>query len=521
MQRMSTIKDVARKAGVGIATVSRVINKSGPVSEETREKVLAAMDELQYYPNEIARSLKRKNTRSIGLALPGMSNPFFGEIAEAIEIAARHMGYSVLFCSTHDVPEQEEIGIDLFLEKQVDGLILFAPHSKRKLETVLKQRRVPIVIITPRPLDWDVDCVRINDMEGAYEATVHLIHLGHRRIGYIAEPDVPTGSQERLKGYKAALKDHDLVIGESLIVRGTFREGSGTRAAEILLDRPDPPTAIFAANDLMAIEAMAWLREHGYEIPDDMSVVGFDDVRFASVPGIDLTTVAQPKWEVGQEAVRLLISRLRGKSRAIQEVVISPYLVVRKSSGQYTGDDVVLIGAGYMGLLTLQGLVRGTQAGSITVFETNPERLEIAKSYSPDFCFDPNSDEGKAHIERIKAQGGADVVIEFTGAKSGYELASSLTSDQAGKFVLGGWHRAERAFDGTRWHLSGVTVYNLAPGSNRHFREMIPRAVKLVERGVYDPGSLVTHVANYRDAAKILAESVEQPKGWIKGVITF
>ncbi len=335
MRKMSTIKDVAREAGVGISTVSRVINESGYVSQETREKVLAVMDELQYQPNEIARSLKRRHTKSIGLAVPEISNPFFGEVAEAVEVAAREKSYTVLFCSTQYDSNQEEVGIDLFLEKQVDGLIWYAPHNKSKLQTVLEQRHVPIVIITPEPVWGDVDSVCVNDASGAFEAVAHLIRLGHRTIGYIAEPDDPTGSQQRLKGYRAAVREYGLPLDESLIARGTFREGSGARAVEVLLDRPKPPTAIFAANDLMAIEAMTRLRSKGYRVPEDIAIVGFDDVKLASAGGIDLTTVAQPKQEVGQEAVHLLIERLNDEPRATRQVTFSPYLIVRKTCGQH------------------------------------------------------------------------------------------------------------------------------------------------------------------------------------------
>ncbi len=185
------------------------------------------------------------------------------------------------------------------------------------------------------------------------------------------------------------------------------------------------------------------------------------------------------------------------------------------------GDSVVLVGAGYMGLLTLQGLMNGSQAGSVTVFETRPERLEIAKSYGPEFCFDPYSKEGQAHIKTIQKQGGADIVIDFAASDSGYELASSLTADTAGKLILGTWHRSSKMFDGTRWHLSGLTIMNLAPGSNRHFREIIPLTAELVRMSVYNPGSLVTHVVDYHDAADILALSIEKPEDFIKGVITF
>jgi threonine dehydrogenase-like Zn-dependent dehydrogenase len=185
------------------------------------------------------------------------------------------------------------------------------------------------------------------------------------------------------------------------------------------------------------------------------------------------------------------------------------------------GDSVVLVGAGYMGLITLQGLIKGSQAGSITVFEKRPEMLERARKYSPAVCFDPYSEEGKAEIEKIIAKGGADVVIEFGASDSGYKLAYSMTSKRGGKFVLGSWHRHEMAFDGTDWHMSGLTVYNLSPSSNRRFSEMIPRTAELIKKGVYNPAEFVTHVANYKDASKVFEHSIQKTDGYLKGVITF
>jgi threonine dehydrogenase-like Zn-dependent dehydrogenase len=185
------------------------------------------------------------------------------------------------------------------------------------------------------------------------------------------------------------------------------------------------------------------------------------------------------------------------------------------------GDSVALVGAGYMGLLTLQGLLNGSQAGSVTVFEINPRRRAIAESYQPEFCFDPYSPEGQAHIEKIQSEGGADIVIDFAASDSGYELASSLTADNGGKLVLGTWHRKEMKFDGTRWHLSGLTVLNLAPGSNRNFNQMIPRTSQLVHAGVYDAGSLVTHTLDYHHATEMFEMSIDKPADFIKGVITF
>jgi 2-desacetyl-2-hydroxyethyl bacteriochlorophyllide A dehydrogenase len=184
------------------------------------------------------------------------------------------------------------------------------------------------------------------------------------------------------------------------------------------------------------------------------------------------------------------------------------------------GDHVVLIGAGYMGTLTLQGLTRGSQAGRITVFEIREDRRELAKAYNPYEVLDPNSDEGKKVIDEIIAKGGADVVIDFSAAKSGFELANELFK-MAGKLIIGSWHRDEMAFDGTKWHLNGITVYNLSPMSNAHYTEILPRTLELIKRGVYEPGKLVTHVANYKDCKDVFLRSIDKKDGYMKGVILF
>lgn len=187
-------------------------------------------------------------------------------------------------------------------------------------------------------------------------------------------------------------------------------------------------------------------------------------------------------------------------------------------------DSVVLIGAGYMGLLTLQGLMRGSQAGVVTVFDTNPERLAIAREYAPDYCFDPISAEGREHIEKIKREGGANVVIEFAAVPQSFELACELTATIQGKLVLGSWHREPRTFDGTRWHTTGLEVMNLSPSSNNRFRDLTPRTAILVKKGVYDTKRLVTHTARFGDMEAmndIFNISIKKADGYIKGVIVF
>ena len=184
------------------------------------------------------------------------------------------------------------------------------------------------------------------------------------------------------------------------------------------------------------------------------------------------------------------------------------------------GDHVVLIGAGYMGSLTLQGLTRGSQAGRITVFEVREDRRKMAEEYQPCEVFDPNSKEGKKVITDVIDKGGADVVIEFSRERSGFKLANKIIK-MAGKLVIGSWHRGKMEFDGTSWHLGGITVYNLSPMANLHYEEILPRTFELIKRGIYEPGKLVTHVANYKDSEEVFLRSIDKKDGYMKGVLLF
>lgn len=187
------------------------------------------------------------------------------------------------------------------------------------------------------------------------------------------------------------------------------------------------------------------------------------------------------------------------------------------------GDRVILVGAGYMGLLTLQGLLNGSCAGYVTVFEKRPERRELAKKLGAHHVYDPESAEGKRHIEEIVAEGGVDVVIDFAASESGYALANVVMKDKPAKLIIGSWHRHDMTFDGTRWHMSGTIVYNLAPMSNAHYFDLVPRCATLIDKGVYNPGSLVTHVANYKDPnlADLFKKSITKEDGYMKAVVTF
>ncbi|MDX9916516.1 MAG: alcohol dehydrogenase catalytic domain-containing protein [Gudongella sp.] len=248
----------------------------------------------------------------------------------------------------------------------------------------------------------------------------------------------------------------------------------------------------------------------GFEIGDKVFVGTGGDEMMATHFNVEYDCVAKiPKEEtdylkwVGEPAVCVV--------NILQKANINP------------GNSVVLVGAGYMGILTLQGLLRGSPAGRVTVFDISDERLEIAREYTPN-CFNSNSEEGKIEIERIKAEGGVDIVIEFAGNQSALDMAVELTAHEAGKLVIGSWHRGERTFNGTRWHTTGLEVLNVAPKSNKRFRDLTKGTGSLIERGVYDTRRLVTHTAEFGDMKamkEILEKSIKKTDGYVKGVITF
>lgn len=325
---MATIKDVAHRAGVGISTVSRVMNQSGYVSAQTTERVLAAIDALGYKPSEIARSLKRRTTHSIGLLVADVGNPFFAEIARVIEQECRAHGYTLLLCNTDDEREHEAKAVTTLLEYRVDGILWFAPQDADLVDEVVSEG-MRVVTVSAAFEKAQLDAVWVDERQGVIDAVRHLASLGHRCIGYIAEPQ-SASVQLRIAGYRQAVRELDLDSDAGLIVRGTFRKGSGSAAVAQLLERKPQPTAIIAANDVMAIEAMNTLREQGLRVPEDLAVVGFDDIDTAALKGIELTTVAQPKQEVGRVAVRCLLDPAE---RSPVRIVLEPRLVVRTTCG--------------------------------------------------------------------------------------------------------------------------------------------------------------------------------------------
>jgi LacI family transcriptional regulator len=328
------MKDVAKLAGVSTATVSHVINKNRFVSESTTQTVLEAMEQLQYQPNALARSLRRKNTLTLGLVLPDSANPFYAEVARGIEDLAYQEGYTVLFGSTEDKPEKEADYLRVFREKQVDGVILLTVGKMTDHIQVILEQNIPLVIVDHEFKDIRADCVIAENRRGGFLAARHLIQLGHRRIACIYGSSHRGTGEERLNGFEDALRENNIPVDPGLVASGDFTAEGGYFAGKSLLaHEPDRPTAIFACNDLMAFGAMGAVYEAGLRIPEDISIVGFDDISLSGYVFPPLTTVHQPKYEMGYLGAKILLEQIRAVEPIPSRLHVLPTeLIIRKST---------------------------------------------------------------------------------------------------------------------------------------------------------------------------------------------
>lgn len=328
------MRDVAERAEVSVTTVSHVVNETRHVSDELRERVQEAMDALGYRPNRLARSLRRGETHTIGVVVPDSSNPFFAEVARGVEDTSFAQRYSVILCNSDGDLEKELFYTNVLTAKQVDGILFVAAGVSTEHIRTLQKQKVPLVVVDREIPDVSVDEVLTDNVYGGESVTRHLIDLGHRRIGCITGPSNVTPSADRVTGYGRALEEASLPFDEEIVLKGDFQYEGGYRAAERLLTMDDPPTAIFACNDLMAVGVIRAAREMGWRVPDDLSVVGFDDVRLASFTSPPLTTVAQPKYEMGVVATELLLERMESRDRPPQHRLLETRLVVRQSTAR-------------------------------------------------------------------------------------------------------------------------------------------------------------------------------------------
>lgn len=327
---MPTIKEVSRRANVSASTVSRVLNGSVPVAEETRKRVLEAIEELDYRPNAFARSLATNRSGGIGVSVNDLSSAFYGAMVSGIEMEAEAAGMHLLVSSGHADAAKERKALEFLLARRPDVLVIHV-EAIPDLELVeLMQGDVPIVLMGRYLAEMEDRCVYLDNEAGGELATQHLIDQGHERIAHIAGPLSYPDSRARLLGLRRALDRAGIAFDERLQVEGDFVEDGGYRAVRRLLDRDAPFSAIFSANDQMAIGALQALREAGIRVPEDVSVIGYDDVLLARYLTPTLTTIRQPLEEMGRAATRIALDLLEG---AEEEVVhkFEPSLVVRES----------------------------------------------------------------------------------------------------------------------------------------------------------------------------------------------
>ncbi len=330
---MATIRQVANLAGVSTATVSHVLNGTRAVSTPVRERVFTVMDQLRYQPNVVARSLRRQQTMTLGLMVPDIEIPFFARLARTCESAARAAGYSVILCNSGWSLASELSYLNEMLARRVDGLLCITLSMTAENIAPVVKDGVPVVIFERTISGIDLDAVQIDNFQGAYESTAHLLQLGHRRIGCITGLVNSQLNDDRLAGYYKALGDARVESDSALCYQGDYSAASGLERGRALLDLPNPPTAVFAFNDMMAIGVMQAVYERGLRVPDNVAIIGFDGVALTEHTSPPLSTVEQPVARMSRIAIDLLRERISGTAPSEARVVIvEPQLVVRAST---------------------------------------------------------------------------------------------------------------------------------------------------------------------------------------------
>jgi LacI family transcriptional regulator len=335
---MPTIRDVARRADVAPTTVSRVINNSGYVSKETRERVEAAIAELGYVPNTLARSLRFKKTGTLALVLPDITNPFWTTVARGVEDAASDHGFNVILCNTDESEAEQAKYLTVLLQKQMDGIVLAPARSTAEPVELIQRQGVPVVVLDRHVPRAQVDMVRCDSVRGAYQLVRHLLTLGHSRIAMLTGPKGVSTADDRVAGYQQALEETGLDANADLVYYGEFTQASGYDMTQRALTAAHRPTALFAANNFIAIGSWRALRDAGLQVPEDITLVGFDDLPLAFIIDPFLTATAQPAYEMGHRATELLLARLSGLAPTdYQEILLPTETIVRKSSGPPVG----------------------------------------------------------------------------------------------------------------------------------------------------------------------------------------
>jgi LacI family transcriptional regulator len=326
----ASIADVAKRARVSPATVSRVFNGTSPVAPDKEARVRAAVADLKYEPFGPARALRQQRVRVWAVIIADVENPFFTSVVRGIEDVAYSKGYRLVLCNSDEDVGKEAEYLDIAIRERMAGVVIAAASTSDSKIDRLTNAGIPVVAIDRQLSDHDVHSVMVDNRAGACEATRHLLAGGRRRVGCIVGPNRISTSNERLDGYRQALTEHGAPFDRSLVRRADFREQGGYKATRTLLDLPEPPDALFVANNLMTLGALHAIQELGLRVPDDLGVVGFDDSPAAPLLRPRLTVVAQPTYEIGKVAGELLLSALSHEQP--KHEVLAPELIVRESS---------------------------------------------------------------------------------------------------------------------------------------------------------------------------------------------
>lgn len=326
---------MAKLAGVSTGTVSHVINNTTPVKEKLRQRVLDAIEQLQYQPSKLAQGLRRNQTSMVGMIIPDINNPFFPAVVRGAEDLAYQNSFHLVLCNADNDPAKEIAYLRELRAYRVAGLLLI-PSVMSQVTSLsnIELKSVPVVCLDRRPSNWEGDSVIVNNAKGTEEATNYILEMGHRQIAMITGSLHLTNAVGRLEGFRTALQKHGLKIDQEYIQESRFDRLSGYEKMRVLLRLRPRPTAVMAANDLIALGALAALREARLKCPKDISLVGFDDLEVTEFIDPPLTTVAQPGYQMGAKGMGLLLKRLKGIASKPEDVVLTPELKIRQSVGR-------------------------------------------------------------------------------------------------------------------------------------------------------------------------------------------
>lgn len=327
-----TIVDIAERMGVSYTTVSRALNGKKGVSEKKRLEIVEEAKKMGYQPNAIAQGLVNKSTRTIGLVIPDITNPFFPDVARGVEDASRKAKYNVFLCNSNWEANREKEILEALRQNRVDGIII-NPNSYSNIE-FLNMLKIPTVYLNTKVDEGESTYIGIDNVKGAIIAVEHLIACGYKRIAYVGGTIKSYSNNQRVKGFMMTFDNKGIEIDPTLVVNGDFTTESGYELTKKLLLSDNPPDAVFAGNDIIALGVLECAQELKLDIPREFGIVGFDDIYASSLPQIQLSTIAMPKYFLGKKAFELLLDKINSEETAIAQYVIKPKLIARKTTGE-------------------------------------------------------------------------------------------------------------------------------------------------------------------------------------------